>query len=202
MTNLCPVLLSLFAPGAQPRRQAPGSALRTPHHSALRLMGMASTAFSGTESPERIPLPPGRLSALIDCKPQRQLPKTSAENRHLSSPSRSSPASARRETHSIPRDPSKSSVLEHTTLLSIRDQPYFSYYAIATRKGKFPWIKGERWGSRESQKTDPFLRKILFCLANRHFLFASIKQTRLILFCFTAKLSFLQNYFKSTTGAK
>lgn len=72
------------------------------------------------------------------------------------------------------------------------------------QKHEFPWVKGVRRSSTEPRKADPFLSKIPFCFANRQFLFVSmkVKQTRLILFCFTAKLSFLENYFKSTTGAK
>lgn len=181
---LCPVWLLLLTPGAQP---GAGHGSLSPPDSA--------EAFPGTDSLEGAPLPssPRGISALIDCKPQRQLPKTSARITLIQTLAEA----ALGETRRLPQDLGAGT----HPIYPLDTIPIFLLHNKNTAR-QIPVNKGGKDGAAESQKTDPSLKNSLFCLANKHFLFAPIKQTCLILFCFTAKSSFPQNYFKSTTGAK
>lgn len=70
---LCPVWLLLLTPGAQPGAGHCSEPPMTQPRLQTQL-SQAQTAWNGLPCP---PPSPRRISALIDCKPQGQLPKTS-----------------------------------------------------------------------------------------------------------------------------
>lgn len=137
---------SLFVPCLALRvcrgSRAPGSTPRAPPPLRPEATGMARAAFSGTESPGAgFPSSPLHSSA---ANRNRQLPKTSAENRHRSSTGMSSPSSARGEMHSPPQHPSE-------TLHRRRPALFFMLHNKNTKR-QIPADKGGKMGRANTHR--------------------------------------------------